>query len=119
MCCLNLPKIRALQFSGRMGIVQCKEGHNIVSISSCPPVVLAWWDPQGFFSRLMGSRKLNVALAQSVLFRLAGPAGKIATTVNGRGRPSRNEFHPSWEAKEFFGIPIFAVFLSAKGPGPD
>ena len=34
MCCLNPSKIRALWFSGLVAILQYKEGHNIVSISS-------------------------------------------------------------------------------------
>lgn len=59
-----------------------------------------------------------MTLAQSVLFRLAGPAGKIATAVHGRGMPSRNEAAPSREAKEFFGVPIYAVFPSSQGPSP-
>lgn len=54
-----------------------------------------------------------MTLVQSVLFRLAGPAGKIATAVHGRGMPSRNEAPASWDAKEFFGVLNYAVFPSS------
>lgn len=111
MWCLNPSKIRALWFLGLVGIAQCKEECNIFSICSCLPTVALRACSQ---AHRMAQAECDTCTISSL--QTGWPCRGNCYCC--KGRPSRNEIPSSWEAKELFGILIFALFPSSKGPSP-